>query len=426
MTGKREQELLERAARLLPAAARNPAMKAGAAMVIAEGHGSHITDTNGKQYIDYLLGSGPLLVGHGHPAVVEAVTGQLARGSSYLLISEPSIRLAERVVEAVPAAERVSFANSGTEAVLYALRLARAYRGRDKVLKFEGAYHGQSDVMLMSNQWTRQSSETPVANSLGIPAATAEEVLVAPFNDSERATEVIEANCGQLAAVIVEPMQRTIPPRDGFLEALRQATADKDIPLVFDETVTGFRLAWGGAQERYGVVPDLCVLGKSISAGHPLGVVCGRSDIMSFAEAGRQLTGDYVSITGTYSGNPVSAVAALAVLDVLSGAGVYEGLERRGRRLMEGLEASLRAAGIRATVSGEPSAFQPWFTAEEIIDHRSLLTADMELCDHFTVLLLAEGIMKAHEKFFVSVVHSDQDIEQTLAAFDAVAAQLAA
>lgn len=401
-------------------------MSSGHAMVIREGRGSRIIDTDGNEYIDYLLGSGPLLVGHAHPAVVEAVARQLEKGSSFLLTSEPAVELAERLSEAVPAAERVSFANSGTEAVLYALRLARAHRGRDKVLKFEGAYHGQSDAMLMSNQWTAASAAAAVPNSLGIPQAVAEEIVVAPFNDAERSMELIEAHADELGAVIVEPLQRTLPPRPGFLESLRQATSSAGVPLIFDETVTGFRLAWGGAQERYGVVPDLCVLGKSISAGHPLGVVCGRADIMSMAEAERQGTGGYVSITGTYSGNPVSATAALAVIDVLGEPGVYEDLARRGRRLMDGLEASLADAGIAVTVTGEPSAFQPWFMEGEARDHASLLEANMDLLGRFTELLLAEGVMKAHEKFFVSVVHSDDDIEQTLAAFDAVAAGLAA
>ncbi len=401
-------------------------MSAERPMVIREGRGSRIIDTEGKEYIDYLLGSGPLFTGHAHPVVVEAVGRQLEKGSSYLLTSEPAVRLAERLTEAVPAAERVSFANTGSEAVLYALRLARAYRGRDRVLRFEGAYHGQSDVMLMSNQWTAASATTAVPNSLGIPAAVSEEVVVASFNDIDGTTALIEAHADKLGAVIVEPMQRTIPPRPGFLESLRQATSAAGIPLVFDETVTGFRLAWGGAQERYGVVPDLCVLGKSISAGHPLGVICGRADIMSLAEAGRQGSGGYVSITGTYSGNPVSAVAALAVLEILSEPGVYEDLERRGRRLMAGLEASLVDAGIAVTVSGEPVAFQPWFMDGEARDHASLLGADMELAGRFTSLLLNEGVMKAHEKFFLSVVHSDEDIEQTLAAFEATATRLAA
>lgn len=423
----REQELLDSAARLLPAGARNPTMSREHAMIVSEARGSRIFDVSGNEYIDYLLGSGPMLLGHAHPAVVRAVRERLEQGSSYLLVSEPTVRLAEALVETVPCAERVSLCNSGTEAVAYALRLARAHRGRDRILKFEGGYHGQYDPVLMSNQWTWAPGELPAAvpNSLGIPATVRDEVLVAPYNDAGVAVDLIERHHDQLGAVIVEPMQRTFPPRPGFLAALREATEEHEVPLVFDEVVTGFRLGLGGGQAYYGVTPDLCALGKSISAGHPLGVVCGRSEIMEHAEAAHQITGGYVSITGTYSGNPLSCAAALAAIEVLSGEGVYETLFARGRRLMQGLRALFAAAGLPVHVTGEPPAFQTWFADAEPFDHRSAIASDAMRSMRFTALLLERGVMKAHEKFFVSTAHDERDIELTLEAAESALAELA-
>jgi glutamate-1-semialdehyde 2,1-aminomutase len=369
-----------------------------------------------------------MLLGHAHPAVVAAVCEQLEKGASYLLVSEPAVELAERLVDGVPCAERISFCNSGTEAVYYALRLARAYRGRDKILKFEGGYHGQCDWVLMSNQWTWRPVDlpTPVPISLGITRSVQDEVLVAPFNDLDRASAIIASHADELAAVIVEPLHRTIPPADGFLAGLRKVTDEYGIPLIFDEVVTGFRLGYGSAQQYYGVTPDLCALGKSISAGHPIGVIAGRADIMEYAEAARQITGGYVSITGTYSGNPISCVAASASLDVLSEPGVYERLFARGKRLKDGLQSLFDGSGLAAHVCGEPPAFEAWFAAEPPDDFRSMLASDFAMRAKFTGALLERGIMKAHEKFFVSTAHSDEDIDRTLEACRGAIAALVA
>jgi len=424
---KHEQHLLDRAAAILPAAARTPTMSLDAAIVIREGRGSKIVDITGNEYIDYLLGSGPMFLGHAHPAVVEAAREAVGHGTSYLLPNEPAIELAEEIVKAVPCAERVAFGSTGSDAVIFALRLARAYRRRDKILKFEGGYHGQGDHVLMSNQWTDQPADFPLAvpNSEGIPAAAQRDVLVAPFNDIELTASLIEAHADELAAVIVEPMQRTIPPRPGFLEGLRDITRRLEIPLIFDEVVTGFRLAYGGAQEYYGVTPDLCAMGKSLSAGHPLSIVCGVEELMVFAEGARKLTGHYVSLTGTFSGNPVSCSVGLAVLKELRREGLYETLFARGRRLEDALQASLDRAGIACTVSGEPPAFQPWFTEGEIIDHRSCQRSDPMLGFALAQALFERGVLKGHEKFFVSTVHSEADIDATIAAIEEAVQEIA-
>lgn len=422
-----EQELLDIAARLLPASARTPTASPDSAMIVQEGRGSKIIDRSGNEYIDYLLGSGPMLVGHAHPSVVSAVSAALEHGTSFLLPTEPAVRLAEEVVRATPCGERVVYGNTGTDGVLFAIRLARAFRKRDKVLKFEGAYHGQSDVVLMSNQWTRKPAELPrpVPNSIGLPAHTVDEVLIAPWNDIETTAALIEAHADELACVIAEPLQRTIPPRGTFLEDLREITARREIPLVFDEVVTGFRLGYASGQGYYGVTPDLCAMGKSLSAGHPISVVCGKSELMAFAEGIRRVTGDYVSLTGTFSGNPISCTAALAALELLREDGVYDQLFARGRRLMDACKKAFEAVDVPVQVIGEPPAFEPWFTDSEVVDFRSAARADVGMSYRFGQALLDRGIMKGHEKFFVSIVHSDEDIDLTIDAIQDAAHELA-
>ncbi len=421
---ERESDLLGRAARLLPAAARTATHTLGGMMIVREAHGSRIVDESGNEYIDYLLGSGPIFLGHAHPAVVRAVQDAAARGSSFMLPGEDSILLAEEIVEATHCAERITYGNTGSDAVLFAIRLARAARGRERILKFEGAYHGQADAVLMSNQWTTDSSpgSAAVPNSLGIPEHCRDEVVVAPWNDGEATAALIERHADELAAVICEPMQRTFPPRPGFLELIREITAERGIPLIFDEVVTGFRLAYESAQGYYRVTPDLCAMGKSLSGGHPISVVAGRSDFMTFAEGVRRLTGDYVSLTGTFSGNPVSCAAARAVLAELRTEGAYEALFARGERLREGLRRHFEKAGIAVQICGEPPAFEPWFSEDEVVDFRSARRADAGLSARFGQLLFDRGVIKGHEKFFVSMAHGDADIDYTLdAAQDAIA-----
>lgn len=424
---EREAELLEKCAEFLPGGVRNASYNPEYMMVIREARGSRITDCSGNQYIDYLLGSGPMFLGHAHPAVLKAVEEQLQRGTSYLMVNQPAIELAEEIVKAVPCAEHVSFHNSGSEATFFALRVARAFRKRDKILKFEGGYHGMGDSALMSTQWTHQPMDFPEAHadSAGIPASVRGETLIAPYNDFETTSAIIEKHADELACVIVEPLHRTIPPRDGFLQELRKLTAHLEIPLIFDEVVTGFRLAFGGAQELYGVTPDLCALGKTISGGHPFGVLCGKSEIMSMASPARIATGDWARLSGTFSSNPISCCAALAIIEELKKPGFYESVERKGKKLRAALEDSLARAGLAAQVLGEATVFQPWFTKEVVVDHRSALTADPRRNLRFIDLLLDRGIVKGHEKFFVSAAHSDEDIEYTIEAFESVSAEMA-
>ena len=423
----REAELLETCGRVLPVGVRNASYNPDYMMVIEKAQGARLTDCSGNEYIDYLLGSGPMFLGHAHPAVVAAAEAQLRNGASYLMTSEPTIEVAAEIVDAGPCAENVSFHNSGSEATFFAMRVARAFRKRDKVLKFEGGYHGMGDSALMSTQWTQKPLDFPEphADSSGIPASVRAETLIAPFNNLDVTTSIIEQHADELGCVIVEPLNRTIPPAPGFLEGLREVTTRHGIPLIFDEVVTGFRLAFGGAQEYYGVTPDLCALGKTISGGHPFGVLCGTEEIMGMAAPARIMKGDWARLSGTFSGNPISCRVALAIINELKKPGFYETVEKRGRRLRAGLENAIEKSGLSAQVLGEDTVFQPWFTRESITDHRTSLAANAGMNIKFIDKLLDRGIVKGHEKFFISAAHTDQDIDYTIEAIESATLELA-
>ncbi len=412
---ERERMLVELARRVLPAASFG---NTGLEVVIAEGKGGRVRDVSGNEYVDFLLGSGPMFLGHAHPEVLAAVEAQLLRGTTFFANSEPGIRLAAAIVDALPCAEQVRFVSSGTEADAYAMRLARAFRRRDKILKFEGGYHGMSDYSLMSLAPKRPGNfPRPVPDSAGIPASVSEEVLIAPFNDAALAASLIHEHRDELAGVIVEPLQRLLPPKPGFLEALRKVTAEHEIPLIFDEVVTGFRLAYGGAQEYYGVVPDICTLGKIVGGGFPLAAIAGRADIMAHFD--RALVGDerYLIQIGTLSGNPVAAAAGLASLEILRRPGTYESVFAAGRELMENLSRSVREAGLPARVVGVPPLFDLAFRSGEVSDYRGWLAQDTEMQKRFNRRLLEEGVLKGESKFYVSLAHDAADLRHTIEAF---------
>ena len=356
---KQEQSLLEKAHRVLPGGTFG---NTAADLIIAEGKGSHVWDANGKEYIDYLIGSGPMIVGHGHPEVTAAVRAQLERGTTFFANNPQGIELAAAIADAVPCADKVRFASTGSEADAFAIRLARAYTGRDKILKFEGGYHGYSDYGLMSlAPKTPGNSPQPIPDSAGIPESIKEDILVAPFNDAVAVESLIKEHPDAIAAVFMEPLQRLIPPQPGFLEAMRELTLAHDILLVFDEVVTGFRMSYGGAQQYYGVVPDLCTLGKAIGGGFPLSAVAGREDIMALFDANRTPAERFVPLVGTLSGNPVAAAAGLATLEILKRPGTYDRYFETGEKLMTALSRSLDAAGLEAQVVGVPPMFDVVF-----------------------------------------------------------------
>ena len=415
--GERERQLLDLAARVLPGGSTGNIIAMDT--IIARGSGPRVWDVSGNEYIDYVLGSGPMLIGHAHPKVVAAVEDQLARGTTYFGLNEHALLLAEEIVRAVPCAEKVRFASSGAEATFYAMRVARAYRGRDKILKFEGAFHGTHDHAMMSVSpppGSLRDFPAPAPDGLGIPASAAGDMLVAPFNDIETASAIIERYHDELAGVIIEPIQRTFAPKEGFLEGLRDVTTQYGVPLIFDEIVTGFRFAYGGAQEYYGVIPDLCALGKTVAGGFPLSAIAGRAEIMDyFAPApGRD---DYVAQQGTLNGNPVAAVAGLATLEVLREPGTYERLFATGARLKGALEELLRQAEIPAQVLGDAPMFDVVFAEHEVEDYRSYLNRNHAKLMRFNTLLRTRGIYKNHTKYYISTVHGEPEVEQTIAAW---------
>ena len=399
---------------------------AGADLVIVEGSGGRVRDAAGKEYVDFLLGSGPMLVGHRHPEVIEAVREQLERGTTFFANSAPGILLAEAICEAMPCAEKVRFTSSGSEATLYAMRAMRALRGRSKILKFEGGYHGMNDYALMSLAPRRRSNGIePIPDSPGIPDAIRSEVLVAPYNDLDAVTAIVEEHHDSLAGVIVEAFQRVIQPRPGFLAGLRALTERHGLPLAFDEVVTGFRLAYGGAQEFYGVVPDLCTVGKVVGGGFPLAGLAGREEIMAQFDAEAAGADGFLPQIGTLSGNPIAATAGLATLGVLREGDAYARLFGNGRRLMEGLENAMRGAGVEAQVCGEPCVFDIVFTGQPIVDYWSWESGDKERNARFNAVLRERGVLKGTSKFYVSVAHTRDDIDHTIGAFEAAAAEIA-
>ena len=421
-----EKALLERARRRLPGAQLGNITSAFEdGFIVKEGRGSKLYDFSGNEYIDYLIGSGPMILGHAHPAVLDAVREWLDKGSTYFITSAPAIELAEEVCRAVPCAEKVRFTTSGTDATFQCLRAARAFTKRDKILKFEGGYHGTHDYALMSMAPSRLLDfPQPLPGSAGIPSAIQETVLIAPFNNLDATERIISENRDQLGAVIVEPLQRIIPPAPGFLEGLREVTARYDIPLIFDEVVTGFRLAYGGAQEWYGVQPDLAAIGKVVGGGYPLAAVCGRADIMRHYDASESQGEEFIPQIGTLNGNPISCVAGMATLAELRKPGTYERLRATGRRLRTALEEALRQAEVPAQVIGDDTIFDVYFTDQEISDYRSTLSASSETMQRFNRLLLGSGIVKGVQKFYMSLAHTEEDIQTTIQAYRDVAEQL--
>lgn len=388
-------------------------------IVIGEGRAGRVWDVSGNEYVDFLLGSGPMFIGHAHPDVVAAVQAQIPRGVTFFANSEPGIRLAAAIVDAVPCADKIRYTSSGTEADVYAMRVARAYRGRDKVLKFEGGFHGMSEYSLQSMAPKRPGNfPQAVPDSPGIPRSVSGDMLIAPFNNAELAASLVREHREDLAAVIVEPFQRLLKPKPGFLQALRDVTRECGIPLIFDEIVTGFRFAYGGAQEYYGVIPDICTLGKIVAGGFPLAAVCGRADIMRHFDRGE--VGDNVlPQIGTLSGNPVASVAGLATLEVLRQPGIYQHVFATGERLMNGLASMIRERGLPAQVIGEPVLFDIIFAEGEISDYRSGLRQDGDALRRFNLALRGEGVLKGDTKFYVSTAHDEADEKKTLAAFAA-------
>ncbi len=385
------------------------------ATVLTHGQGAKVYDTAEREYVDYTMGWGSLLLGHAHEAVVTAVTRQAALGSNFAYVSQPAVDLAEEMVRAIPCAEKARFCASGTEAAMYAVRFARAFTGRGKIIKFEGAYHGANEFGSMS-LFPQKLLDFPQAEptSAGIPPTVAADVLIAPYNDLETTEMILRRYADEIAAVIVEPLHRCTSPRPGFLAGLRRIAWENDVLLIFDEVVTGFRLAYGGAQAYYDVTPDLAAYGKGLGGGYSIGAVAGRADILDLCDEARLGQPDYVWFASSVGGNPVTAVAALATLKELRQPGTYDRFFAIGQKLRDGLTDILDELNIKAQVLGEGPLCAVSFTDQPVTDYRSAHRADSAKSRAFALGLFERGIFlnPMSTKLYVSLAHSDEDIER--------------
>ena len=417
------QALAERARAVLPAGGFG---NFDPSIFIREGKGSRVWDADGREYVDYLIGSGPMLLGHGHPEVLEAVAEQLPRGMTFFANNAPGVELAEEICRAVSCAEQVRFLSSGGEADMYAMRLARAFTGRDKIVKFEGGYHGMSAEAQMSLAPARLVNfPQAVPDSAGIPEAVRAEMLIAPFNDADYIEGLLKEHGDEVAGIIVEPLQRIIPPAPGFLQSVRALCDRYGIVLIFDEVVTGFRFAYGGAQEVYGVTPDLCTLGKIIGGGFPLAAVAGRKTIMDHFDKAIVGADRWLMMLGTLSGNPVAAFAGLKTMEILRRDGAFDTLRANGARLMAMFDRHLSAAGIAHRVVGHPTLFDVVFTDRDVRTYRDVQAADAAKNAKFNAALRENGVFKSPGKVYPSLALTEADFALTDAAIEKATAAIA-
>jgi glutamate-1-semialdehyde 2,1-aminomutase len=378
-------------------------------VVMERGLGHRLWDTAGKEYLDFSLGWGSCLVGHARPEVVEAVRTQASLGSNFAYLNSHVLELAEEIRRAVPGVERLRFCASGTEATMYCQRLARALTGKGKILKFEGAYHGANEAGVTSLFPNKLLDfPEPELTSAGTPGAK-HDLLVAPYNDLATTEAILADHAGDLAAVIAEPLQRCTPPEPGFLEGLRAACTRHGVLLIFDEVVTGFRLAYGGAQEYYGVVPDLVAYGKALGGGYPIGAFGGQRQIMELVNEHRIGGDDYVWMASTLGGNPVSTAAAAAALSVFRQAGTYDRLHAMGHHLRAAMRQVLERRQVTGQVIGDGPLAQLVFSPDPVTDYRSTRKGDRALGRALMLALFDRGVFlnPMGTKLYLSVAHDE-------------------
>ena len=401
-------------------------------IVIDRGEGSHVYDMDGKRYIDYQLGFGPVILGHGREDIAAAVGAAAAAGTTFAMTTSREITAAEKVRDAVGYVDAMRFTNTGTEATMHALRLARAWTGREVFVKFEGAYHGAHDYVLFSTASApvkhlgSRRSPVPVQQSSGIPAAIRDLVRTVPFNDLESIERLFRSEGSAIAAILAEPIMGNcfaIMPEPGYLAGLRALCDEYGVLLIFDEVKTGFRIALGGAEEVFGISPDLGTFAKSMGNGFPVAAVGGRADVMAaWANGG-------VMQAGTYSGNAVAAAATIATIDALANGPSYATIERAGKALMSGIAGICAEEGVPCHTVGHPSMFGVFLGAEPPRDFRDTANHDADLYEQIVLGMIGRGVLPvddALEPWFLSAAHSDRDVAETLEAFsDSLSAALA-
>ncbi|HIC97766.1 MAG TPA: glutamate-1-semialdehyde-2,1-aminomutase [Aquificaceae bacterium] len=411
------REVMERAFGLLPGGVNSPVRAFGAVggdpIVLVRGKGCKVWDADGREYIDFLASWGPLILGHAHPEVVKAVKEEAEKGLSFGLTSPSEVRLAQLVVDMVPSVEKVRFVSSGTEATMSAVRLARGITGKDYVLKFAGCYHGHWDGILVSAGSGVATLGIP--GTPGIPKGVAETTVVVPYNDEEAVREAFDRFGDRIACVIVEPVagnMGVVPPKEGFLGFLRDITQKNGSLLIFDEVITGFRLAKGGAQELFGIKPDITCLGKVLGGGLPVGAYGGSKEVM-----GKVAPEGPIYQAGTLSGNPLAMVAGAQTLSYLARSNPYGELERKAGKLATGMSEILREKGIPHRINRVGSMLTLFFTAERVYDFESAKKSDTKLFASFFRALLKRGVLvppSQFEAWFISTAHGDEHIDEAL------------
>jgi glutamate-1-semialdehyde 2,1-aminomutase len=393
--------------------------------VVTRGEGAYIWDADGNRYIDYRLAFGPIILGHADPRVNERVIQSLSNGNLFAHTHPLEIEVAERIIRMCPGVEQVRYANSGTEATMHALRIARAHTNREKIIKFEGGYHGFHDYLLFSTAMTPGGSlgsrRSPIStpNTSGIPNALRELVINLPFNDGEMLERTLKAKWGEIAAIIVEPIagnMGAVMPEPGWLELIRKLCDEYGIVMIVDEVKTGFRIAKGGATEYFGVKGDLMTYAKSLANGFPLAAIGGSKAVMSTIEPGRVAQG------GTYCGNAVGAAAAAATLEILETTDALEQINTRGQRLMQGISEVLTEAGIEHSLQGRPGMFGFFLDPQEAVkDYRAVMHTNLERYEHLAWAMRERGVeveLDPREPWFFSAAHSDPDVDETLNALN--------
>jgi glutamate-1-semialdehyde 2,1-aminomutase len=416
--GEKSEELFRKAKELMPGGVNSPVRAfrsvGGTPVFLASGRGAHVKDVDGNDYLDFVLSWGPLILGHCHPEVMKALAAVLETGTSFGASTAGEVALAEEILKAFPSAERVRLVNSGTEAILSAVRLARAATRRDKILKFEGCYHGHSDSLLVKAGSGVATLGLP--DSPGVPRVLAELTLTIPFNDIDALENAFRMHQDQLAAVLIEPVVGNMGvalPRPGFLERLRALTEEQGTVLIFDEVITGFRVAYGGAQQLYGIRADLTTLGKVIGGGLPVGAYAGKASLMELVAPSGP-----VYQAGTLSGNPLAVAAGAKTLEVLRRPGTYERLEALGKRLGEGLMGEAKQAGIPLQVNRVGSMLTAFFSSAPVTDYPSAKASDSARFGRFFGKMLKRGVYfppSQFESLFVSTAHTEEEIDRAAA-----------
>ncbi len=437
LASARSAQLFDKACRLIPGGVNSTARATWAGwnpypLFVESGQGAHLTDVDGNRYIDYLLGLGPMIFGHRPPRVTQAVVDFInTRGTVFALPTRDEAELAAKIVAAVPSVEQVRLCNTGTEAVLYATRLARAYTGRSKIIRFEGMYHGFSDGVYWSkhpalDQAGPDDHPRAVPQGPGLPRGVEDNLIILPWNDADLLADTLRRHGHEIAAILTEPVMCNtgcILPRPGYLAAMRELASAHGVVLIFDEVITGFRLGLAGAQGRYGIRPDLSVFAKGIGGGFPVAAMGGRAELMALVASGK------VSMAGTYCANGIAIAAANAALDELNTPALYERLDAVSDALREGLSKVLADAGLPACVVGLGPLMQVWFAREPIHNYRDAERhADQHTFRRWWQGMLARGVLfhpGAYENLFVSTAHTLDDVQATLAAARDVAGELA-